>query len=158
MVKRLSTIRVFPLADLSRAQTEGNGKGLVSITMSTRKLLALCATISLAFVVALTLTAMAFNGSTSKNTSQSGKTLAATPVPPDDETDTGNVQIAATPVPPDDETDTGNVKIAATPVPPDDETDTGNVRIAATPVPPDDETDTGNVRIALVQVLNSARP
>lgn len=139
-MKRLSTIRLFPLADLSRAKIGGNGKGWFTATMKTRNLLALCATLSLIFILALTLSATAFHGSVSKTTTPSGKTLAGTPVPPDDDDDTGNVQIAGTPVPPDDDDDTGNVKIAGT------------------PVPPDDDDDTGNVRVASVQVISSARP
>src|SRR5579884_3726352 len=111
-----------------------------------RGLLAICATISLLFVLALVFSASASHSSVLKSTGASGNLVADGPIPPDDD-DVGNVLIADGPIPPDDD-DVGNVLIADGPIPPDDD-DVGNVLIADGPIPPDDD-DVGNVAIAAI--------
>ena len=86
-----------------------------------RGLFVICATISLAFVLALAVSAMAYRSDVSKatvpsvTTAPSGTTLAGNPPPPDDEEDGTNIKLAGNPPPPDDEEDGTNIRIAFVP-------------------------------------------
>jgi hypothetical protein len=99
-----------------------------------RRLLAVCATICLVFVLALVVGATAYHGSVSKTSGSSGKFVAdGGPPPYDDDSDVGNVKIAdGGPPPYDDDSDVGNVKLAdGGPPPYDDDSDVGNVKLAS---------------------------
>ena len=77
------------------------------------RLLAICATICLVFVLALAVSVNAYHGAVSKTSGAKGNAVAIYPPPPDDDDDGGNVRLAIYPPPPDDDDDGGNVRIAS---------------------------------------------